>query len=632
MTQPLHLSDQAWKDAESLVQRLESAARERTSPESFYEELVNGLRFVCGAALTTLFCHDEGSTRALARSGIALHRGSDPSRTADSPVDDIGNSHSIDSSPESHSHCVTTQAEVHEQVQLQLEIRFHQPVSITTREHLSDLADVVLSFASTVYLRQRFAELRRELKSQSDRDQWVSHLNAGVTLQQSFSAIASAVDPETSADRVSLIRITKSHSRLIATSTQSSVDHRGTVARSLQQIATLARSLDELNWSSSEAFDANPELRDSIELHAKATGCRHLYVKLIRNTDGDPIAAIGLEWFRPLTELPSPASEWSSIADPVETAIAGAITRDESHLAGLVGRWMLAPARLTTVLLLIVLAGCFLTLMPATLRVPAEGKLVANERARLFAPCEGIVVDVLVDHGQKVKRGQPLLRLTSPTLEQARAEIEGRIATARTQLDARLATRSSSGVSDNSRRTPSSAADERILQSEIDGLEQQLALIEQQERELIVTSPLDGEVDAWNLTQGWSGRPVARGQFLLDVFDPDRAFHVELQLPDRMSGYIVHDSEPSTDRPVAFRLRSDPTVTYWGLVRDVAATAQVNERGESTIRIRVDFTERPATPLRHGATVVAKISGPQRPIGFVWIERLIQWSRETIWF
>ncbi|MDG2223275.1 MAG: HlyD family efflux transporter periplasmic adaptor subunit [Rubripirellula sp.] len=618
MTQPLHLTDQAWQDAETLVQRLEPAARQLGSADSFYEDLVCGLRFACGATLTSLSLLENSDETVLARNGITLHA-------------------SPSSNPESERAVVTVESAVHSQVNLRLKIRFDQSISLATEEHLVDLSDVLLTLAAGVYLRQQFADLRSHLETQASRDRLLSDLNGGTSVEQSFTAIASSIASHVSADRVSLLRVTKHHSQLIATSTQPRVDHRGTIAQSLQDVAHLSRDTDFFVWSHSDTnriTDPNGSDTDrlsSIESHQQSSGCQDLLLQTIRDANKDPIATVILEWIRPQKKsVTSDNSAWQSVREPVETAIRHALDRDQSGWQWVTKRFAITTRKLWLGVASSLAFVVLLTLYPTTLRIPAAGKVVATERARLFAPSDGVVAEILAENHQIVTAGQPLVRLTSPSLDQVRAELEGKLATFRTQLDATLATRSSNSQTRGGRSTSSVAADERVLRTEIEGLENQLALIEQQETELLIRSPLNGEVDGWNLKQSFSGRPIIRGQHLFDVIDPEGAHHIELQLPDRMSGYVTSLSTDA-NRNVAFRLRSDPTTTYQGVISEMSSSTQQNARGESSIRLNVDLTDSPTQPLRHGATVIAQVDGPKRSIGFVWMRRLIQWSRENIW-
>jgi len=619
MTQPLHLSEQAWKDAETLVQRMEAESRHAASAGSYYDELVSGLRFVCGAKTVTLSLGDPDGDTTLARSGVRVHP-----QSLDPAIDPDGD-------PSGASRFgVSADASLHGPTQLQLDLQFDQPLSLATEEHLRDLAEVLLASTSGVFLRHEYAQLRKQLSDQSDRDEFIGGLNEGADIEESFAAIASAIASRTSAERVSVLKLDPHRAKLVATSPQPRVDHRGEVTRSLQYLVVTAGQGDSLVWTAEADTISDPLLAEALESHVTRCNCDELFLRKIDDATGTPIAAVVLERFRPPTDQDTSLdSQWRPIAAPVETAIVRAIRRDHRS-SRMLHRFAANPKRTAIGAGLLVLSTLIIALVPTKMRIPSQGRVVAAERGRLFAPAQGLISEVLVDNQQWVQPGETLIQMTSPALDQAMAEVEGELATTRTQLASLLAMRSSTNTS-RAQNGSTLSADERVLQTEIEGLEKQLAVIAKQQARLTITSPIRGRVDGWDLTRSMSGRPVAAGQHLMDVIDPEGGYQVELQLPDRLLGYLYDESPPS-GRHVAIRLRSDPTETYTGVIEKVATTSQPNAMGESTVRISVQFLDDPTGPLRHGATVVAQIDGPRRSFGFVWLRRVVEWSREQIWF
>ncbi len=65
---------------------------------------------------------------------------------------------------------------------------------------------------------------------------------------------------------------------------------------------------------------------------------------------------------------------------------------------------------------------------PVTFAIQAPGRAWPVQRRELFAPEEATVQRVLVEHGQTVKVGEPLLELTSLPLQQERTELRGELA------------------------------------------------------------------------------------------------------------------------------------------------------------------------------------------------------------
>lgn len=117
--------------------------------------------------------------------------------------------------------------------------------------------------------------------------------------------------------------------------------------------------------------------------------------------------------------------------------------------------------------------------LPSTIRIPAM--LSAAQQQYSFAPRPAQVSEVLVEEGQQVEQGQPLLRLISPLLEQELVSAMERARLLQSRLDRRSADR-------QDRSASLVLARELIMEQQtIDGL--------QAEREqLIVHAPLSGTV------------------------------------------------------------------------------------------------------------------------------------------
>jgi hypothetical protein len=167
------------------------------------------------------------------------------------------------------------------------------------------------------------------------------------------------------------------------------------------------------------------------------------------------------------------------------------------------------------------------------------------------------------------------------------------------------------------------------LKAEIAGLRKQLKLIQSQQHALTIRSLIDGTVDRWDLQQSLTARPVLHGQYLLDVISSDHGWTVELDLPEHHVNYVL--DQPQRCR-CFFRMRSNPTKTYEGVVDRIADVAHLNPSGHSVVRLTVPIETDFAAEFRSGATVVAQLRCGRRAIGFVLFRGLVQWWRSQAWF
>jgi hypothetical protein len=636
MTDPQHLADQhladhAWKDAAALAERVEQAARSNVSSGSFFEDLATGLRLTSAASAVVVWVSESSKQTVLARSGITIH--DDTRVDFDSAESDHSPQSQWNDGPSHKGDRLRATQRVNPEVHLGLDLRFDQAVKFSLRQPLGELAEVILDLATTVYLRSSVNDLRAELQHRTNRDALISRLNEGIGLTDSFASIASAIASETAVDRVSLLRRKAGQYQLITTSTQPKVDRRARAVRLLETLtATALDHADGLTFTVGAPGDVSPEISSSVESYLHESGCREIRIESIcrDEQDDDPIAAIVLERFRISPDKTQAISLMlSPIRQPVRLAIRNAIGRDDAGWGLIASRFSTASNRRKALffaigLTVLLLASC---LIQAPLKIPVEGRIVATDRSRLFAPTEGIVTEVLVSNGQAVRKGDTLVVLNSPNLDLQQRNIEGTLATAQTRLDTLFALRSR-GSSARQQETNVSA-DEQVLKAEISGLQKQLKLIQSQQRELTIRSLIDGTVDRWDLQQSLAARPVTHGQYLLDVISGDHGWTVELDLPEQNVNYVLDQQQRCR---CSFRMRSNPTKTFEGVVVQIADVAHLNPAGQSVVRLTVPIETDLSAEIRSGATVVAQLECGRRAIGFVLFRGLIQWWRSQPWF
>src|SRR6185369_11176658 len=139
-----------------------------------------------------------------------------------------------------------------------------------------------------------------------------------------------------------------------------------------------------------------------------------------------------------------------------------------------------------------------------------RGELQPLERHEVFAPRDGVVTAIRVDHGQSVAAGQPLVDMRSPELDLEIQRVDGELETARKRLAAAQSERLQMRPSDTDARLRQrrlTAEEEQYLQQVRDLTSRQKMLAEQQ-KELIVRSPIAGEVVTWNVKQQLASRPL----------------------------------------------------------------------------------------------------------------------------
>ena len=294
----------------------------------------------------------------------------------------------------------------------------------------------------------------------------------------------------------------------------------------------------------------------------------------------------------------------------------------------------LAKVLSRSVLVGIAVAGVIaaLVMIPAEVRIQARGELQPTVRAEVFAPRDGVVTAVHIDHGQEVEKDDKLLEMRSPELDLEVQRVQGELETTRKRLAAatseRLQTRP--GDPDARLRQRRLTAEEEQLQQEVAALAQRQKLLGEQIQELTIKSPLRGDVVTWNLEQQLAARPLRRGDALLTVADVSGPWQLELHVPSRQAGRLLRGAKAQEEgQAVDFVLTTDPGTKLSGTVREIAHRVETDEAGESYVVVTVDVPREAIERRVPGATAVGRIACGQSTLGVAWFHEL--WDAVLLW-
>jgi len=641
MPQPTPRNDGIWKDAEALIERVEAAARGNTDPASFFDDLVEGLRLTARAGAVSLSVIQADDLVLLARSGVLLHAAegeesgqqASPVPAGDRAIDFVSQCHWADGEFGSR---LKARQRLQTERWLQLDFCFDESLDFALRAPIGELAEVLLDLAVPVVLRDELEELQSRANTRADRDELIRDLNQGIGLNDSFASIATTLATVCQFDRVSLLQYRGTRFRLITTSARQKVVRRARQIRLMERLVGTVLSKSEVfDYQIGDAVDLEENVSDVLEPYCNLSGFREIHTRLICESQSrKPVAALVVERFQAAkSEQERIQRKLQTVLLPFEDAVRGALKREDSGWGFIVSRvWSPANRKKVTVsavsMILLAVVALF---VPMELRLSVEGRVVATEQRRLFAPAEGVVSEIPVSNGASVKKGAVLIQLRSPALDLQRRTVEGALATAQTRLVSLTAMRSRGNAVSNREREASVAAEEQVLRKEIEGLNAQLLLLEKQQARLTIHSPMDGLVDRWDLTQSLQSRPVSHGQYLLDVISESAGWTIELDLPEENVNYVLKQQKKMPCR-CSFRLRSDPTRTYQGTIDEIAGVANLDVVGKSVVPATFAMKADQIGDLRDGATVIAQVDCGQYPVGFVVFRGLIQWYRSNSWF
>ncbi len=297
-------------------------------------------------------------------------------------------------------------------------------------------------------------------------------------------------------------------------------------------------------------------------------------------------------------------------------------------------RWAIILAALAS-------AGWWLS-RPVPLRIEARGTLQPVGQRGIHVSIDGFVEELLVEDGQAVAAGQPLVRIRSPELEMQLQEIRGELTTLaekRASLNVELV-QTFPDTEEAAREQNRLASEIRLLDIEVEGLREKQKLLEEQRGRLLLESPAAGTVVAPQLRRFLDGRPVRRGDLLFRVVEFDGPWRLELLVLDGDSGHVrrwfgedaSERSAGAVPRAVDWVLAARPDEWQTAPASWISASTRNPDGSGAVVDVFCDVDREKAADGHMGATVHAWFPCGKQPFGFVWSRRLIESAQRRFWF
>jgi multidrug efflux pump subunit AcrA (membrane-fusion protein) len=273
----------------------------------------------------------------------------------------------------------------------------------------------------------------------------------------------------------------------------------------------------------------------------------------------------------------------------------------------------------------------FFLAIPVPIQIESAATLSPKSVHEIFAPEEGIVSEVHVRHGQRVKAGDLCVQLSSPKLL---AEKEQTLA-AHAKTEQRLRE-----VNDRLLRDRSITAAQRdALESERQALEKiqelersTISLIDLQCKALAVVAPIDGIIDTWDIESILRDRPLRLGQWIFTLREEKSGWWFETTIPERKLEELQQASKGNSK---AFaRLLAAPQstipleldrVTSWRTERPSKEGRQGLGPSDSYVSIRLKpLVPIPADLALTGAGARVAIETGRGPLGWALVKDFVQ--------
>lgn len=537
----------------------------------------------------------------------------------------------------------------------------------STLRFVSDLCDLAASYLKNRQMRQMMSQQR--LWNQLEG--FTHQIHGSLDLKETAYAVANDGKRLVGCDRLSVAMKIGGRVLVEAVSGQEVVEQRANLIRELTRLCkAVIRSGEDLVYTgNTEGFA--PDIRDALELYVDESGSKTVIVTLLHQPETDtqgttlPVAkdkvAFGCLVAEQIGDEMAPTDAHARtevVSRHASTALWNAQEHDKIFMLPVL-KLMGSPwryfrgrtlAKIVGVLGAIVAVLLILIFVPWKLTIEGRGALLPEERRITYAPIAGIVVDVPVQHGQRVKKGDLLLRIDSRELSKEKGRLIAEEQEAKTQASylAIQVNKANSTGNDDERIQLQGQLNEARIKSK--SARDQLDIIDEQIESMRVTAPQDGIVTTWEVKKNLLGRPVEIGQELVSVAATGGEWVLEVDVPDDDMGPVLaarskleravkEGKKPADAKLFAyFVTATDPEHRYPGYVIRIASKAELVDN-KHVVKVTVGFADDVRKDflsrnqeLRPGAEVRARIDTGEARLAYVMLRDVVHVFYETVLF
>ncbi len=530
----------------------------------------------------------------------------------------------------------------------------------STLRFVSDLCDLAAQYLKNRQMRQMMSQQ----KLWGQLENFTHAIHNSLDLKETAYAVANDGKRLVACDRFSVAMKIGGRMAVQAVSGQEVVEQRANLIREMTKLCkVVAQSGEDLVYTgTTDGFP--PEIRDALEYYVDESGSKAVIIALLHRPDteaGKEKEVFGCVVAEQIGDEMAPTDAQARtevVSRHASTALWNAQEHDKIFLAPLL-KAIGSPARffrgrtlakIAAVLGAILLIIGIMAFVPWPLTIQGIGSLLPDARRNLYAPVQGTITDVLVDHGDLVKKGQLLIKIENKELDKEEQKVRADLSDAsahRINLTRQLTQSSVKPEEKNQLQGERKLADikERSLTD-------QLALILEQKQQLEIHANQDGMITTWEPKKNLTNRPVDVGQELLQIAALDGDWVLEVDVPDEDMAPILaaraklerekaNNQKPAdATLPAYFVTATDPEHRFVGYVRRIASKAETVE-GKHVVKVTVGFKDEVKQDylkrnniqtLRPGAEVRARVQCGEARLAYVMLRDVIQVWHETVLF
>jgi multidrug efflux pump subunit AcrA (membrane-fusion protein) len=437
-----------------------------------------------------------------------------------------------------------------------------------------------------------------------------------------------------------------------AISGATSVEKRSRVVQAMRNLLDSVMTCGEkLVYAGSQEEALPPAVRQALDAYLAQSNSRLLVALPLHDrrvqAPERTRAVLLVESFQPAAGRASLECKLEVVAPHAASALHNAVTFRQvsaswlSRGADWLRGWMRGKRWRKTLLvagLALLLIGS-LTLIPAGLRLDVRGQLLPRERQMVYAQLHGKVVELKVQHGDRVERGQELLFMEDLESQLKVDQLGLKVGFAEQRL-ALLGEQIAKAASADERNA---LIKERINQE----YELRKAVVERDillqgslnPRKAAVLAPLAGKVVTFDTREQLVGKTVKPGDSLMRLARVDGPWEIELLIPEARIAPLRDGLQRAAhgELRVDLLLASHPLRTFQGLLRRDGLGGETTIKDNAVVLpVRVQVADSELASQLHGLPVGleirAKVHCGQRSLGVVWFGDLVEFFYEHLWF
>ncbi len=524
---------------------------------------------------------------------------------------------------------------------------FAEVDQVSIARFMAALSEIARDFRNTQLLQR----LQAEDQLWSDFKAILPRLHSSIHLDETSYRIANEGRTFLRCDRLSVARIEKDNTSILAVSGVATIEKRAKQVRALESfVARVARSSQSFRYPSNAMEE--PQLAEGLQAYLDASHSELIWVLLIpgsQNNSGDRLSnrsqrsdasvagdsvvgALVIEGFT-AKELPKLEQRSELLLEYATIAIRNAIEhsnmpllRLSESMLGWAAFYRSSRVKLLVGVMAVSIGFCLALIIPADLNIDASGTIQPVAMRHLYAPANGEVVKLHIGHESEVQAGAALLEIRSRELELRKEELLTLHASAQEKLRgievSRLQNRKSSAT--ESLSPGELSASESEWREVVASQKEQLSVMNEMLAALVLKSPMYGRVISWDQTETLEHRPVQIGQKLISIAELNGEGKLQLRVLDEDTRHVIHAQRQSPKSlRVTFSLASDPSVKRTALVKQIGTTVETLTDQGATLRIDAWVDAGEMVNIRPGATANARIHCGRTSIGYVWTRRLL---------